>query len=238
MKAGQIIKTKSVDWVILDVDHTNKNNTWYKVESLYSGYITNKNASSLYAGSIKDPYFPEVFGVGFLGKYYFDCNVNKQKRHWYGMLSRCYSDYSIENFPCYNFSEVDKTWFNFENFVDWWDINSIDNKFKYVVDKDIKKFNNTKSYSPNNCILVGREINSLCKTEDYKGYERQGKIEVSLGRKYLGICATKEDAVFLHTKAKIIKLEQLLKRDSKFYNDVSTKAANNYIDNLKEGISW
>ena len=55
--------------------------------------LKNVEYSNLKKGSIKNPYLPSLYGVGFfgIGKYNYKDNLNCY-RTWDGMLRRCYDE--------------------------------------------------------------------------------------------------------------------------------------------------
>lgn len=143
------------------------------VEVIFDGY-ENKPIKCRYSnfkrGAVKNPYYPEVFGVGYKGENFKISDIEKSYERkiysmWHGMLERCYSEKSqvrnktksykgctvCDEWLCYaNFRE----WvINQENFIFWC-------KDKYGIDKDIINKNN-KVYCSDYCCLVPHYINNL-----------------------------------------------------------------------------
>lgn len=113
---------------------------------------------SITEGSIKNPWSPTVYGVGFIGRgTAISHNVSEVTREynlWMHMLSRCYSG----NFPTYSDCTVDERWHCYQNF--YHDIKNIpgysrweENKEKMQIDKDIKIQGN-RIYSKDTCLFV------------------------------------------------------------------------------------
>jgi len=100
------------------------------------------------------------YGVGINN---FEGNVSIKKKYiksyiqWKNMLQRCYSKKYHEMHPTYIGCTVCNEWLFFSNFKEWYDFNY---RNGYQLDKDIL-FNGNKIYSPNTCVFVPREINSL-----------------------------------------------------------------------------
>lgn len=118
-------------------------------------------------GNIKNPYFPELYGVGYIGIKYPTRNKKKKSKEyaaWSTMLERGYSQRLKKIYPTYQETSVCKEWHNFENFYEW--IHSQENFEKWLsgerweVDKDIIVKGN-KIYSPETCVLVPPSINNL-----------------------------------------------------------------------------
>ena len=119
------------------------------------------------SGSVKNPYFPSIFGVGILGTKYSskkDKVIVKEYRVWYDMLQRCYDDKYKKEHPTYQNAICCNEWLNYENFYEW--IHSQKNFEKWLkgerwaIDKDILVKHN-RIYSPDTCCLVPQNVNSL-----------------------------------------------------------------------------
>lgn len=148
------------------IDYVNKKNI--KVQFLDDyGYIVNSTYAEFSRGGIKNPYHPTIFGKGFSGtKAPIRQNgiVIKEYITWRGMLERCYSPKMQEKCPSYIGCEVCEEWLNYENFYTWIhtqpNFNQWINLPKSALDKDILIKNN-KIYSPNTCVLVPHEVNTI-----------------------------------------------------------------------------
>lgn len=110
-------------------------------------------------GRVKNPFHPEVRGVGFygvgphIGKVRGTNVTNKEYSHWSGMLTRCYYQGYHERFPTYIRCSVDPQWHNFQEFAEWcqWQI-GFDNR-ESVLDKDLL-FSGNKVYGPETCVFL------------------------------------------------------------------------------------
>jgi len=119
----------------------------------------------------KDRLFRSVYSVGFLGigKYNTVNNQPAYKR-WKRMLERCYNKEYLLNNPTYiNCIVIDK-WHNFQNFAKWFKENCVTG---YHLDKDLINLGN-KVYSPDNCIFVPQELNSLLIDSKKKNRSKYG----------------------------------------------------------------
>lgn len=81
---------------------------------------------------------------------------------WRRMIDRCYSKKYQEASPTYIGCSVCKEWLLFSNFKKW--MIKQDWKGKQL-DKDIIKYDN-KVYSPDTCVFVSLDLNSLIKNRD------------------------------------------------------------------------
>lgn len=129
-------------------------------------YVVNKvEYSNFKKGTIKNPYHPSVYGIGYIGEGKYKTgktgNMTIQYKTWICMLQRCYSEKSWIKHPTYKGCIVYESWLNFQNFCVWFDENyyEIDNE-KMHLDKDILIKGN-KIYSPETCVFVPQRINCL-----------------------------------------------------------------------------
>ena len=115
---------------------------------------------NLKAGTVKNPFLPVLFRVGFMGEGFYksrnDFNEKtKTYNTWKSMLERCYSKNTSYKNISYIKTKVCKEWHNFQNFAKWFEENYIEG---FQLDKDILVKGN-KIYSPETCCFVPQEIN-------------------------------------------------------------------------------
>lgn len=139
-------------------------------ETGYQKVVTDRHIKK---GTIKDPYKPLIYDVGYVGRGVYQTHTNKHGVYrtynlWKHMLERCYSpEYHIIK-PTYIGCTVHSDWHNYQVFCDeiqqlegytaWANDNNPINA--YQLDKDIKIKGN-KLYSKDNCMFVTKEDNSL-----------------------------------------------------------------------------
>lgn len=119
------------------------------------------------SGSIKNPYYPSVYGVGIVGNKYpvsINCIPTKEYAMWMNMIKRCFYKKIKEKQPTYQNVTCCKEWLLFGNFYEW--LHSQEN-FKqwekgsrFALEKDILIKNN-KIYSPETCCIVPQNVNCL-----------------------------------------------------------------------------
>lgn len=140
---------------------------WSNIDVQFENDYIAKNVTyqNFQQGSIKNPYFPNIFEVGYIGegkyKTKFNDENSTQYSHWKDVLRRCYSkEYHLKK-PTYYGCSVYEEWHNFQNFAKWFDENyyTVDNELMHI-DKDILQKGN-KIYSPETCIFVPQTINLL-----------------------------------------------------------------------------
>ena len=131
------------------------------VKFLQTGYTCTTDVANIRTGGVRDPYFPKVSGVGFVGVGDFLTKEGNKKLRSYGvwsmMLGRCYKVWQQGdiNFT-YNDCTVDTSWHNFQNFALWYTKQKGCETFE--LDKDLLTYGN-RVYSPASCVLIPHEIN-------------------------------------------------------------------------------
>jgi hypothetical protein len=140
-----------------------------------SGYVKSVSTGDLRRGEVSNPFFPSVFGVGYIG---LDKNslkgykAGKSREHmfWKGMMERCYSDLSLKRSPSYAGCTVDSRWHNFQNFAAWCQDQVGFSEQGWQLDKDLlADREGPKVYSPDVCVFVPQEVNTLFATGVRRG---------------------------------------------------------------------
>ena len=129
----------------------------------YNWTKCNSNYKEFNIGNIKCPYEPRLFNTGYIGEgVYSTLNSKKAYNKWSNMLRRCYDKKFQQKEPSYIGCTVCNEWHNFQTFTMWFEKNyyEIDNAKNMALDKDILVKNN-KIYSPDTCVFVPQNINSL-----------------------------------------------------------------------------
>lgn len=167
---GKFIILKELESKIV----SGKRRRMFLIRFVETGYETEYTIDNIIRKSVKDPYYPIVCDVGYLG------NVNlkdyeREYRLWVRMLSRCYN---LKN-PSYKHYggigvKVSKDWLCFSNFLE--DFKTLDgynhwiNGDKCDLDKDLKQQNipkNERIYSKNTCCILIREQNVYMASKDF-----------------------------------------------------------------------
>lgn len=129
-----------------------------RVRSIYNNFRS---------GSIKNPYYPSVYGVGIIGTKYprsVNCRNIKEYETWRQILRRCFDNEFKDRQPAYKVITCCDEWLSYENFYEWLHSQPNFDKWyhgkRWAVDKDIFKKRN-KEYSPEMCCLVPQNVNCL-----------------------------------------------------------------------------
>ena len=188
--------------------------------------LKNRNYEKIKAGKVKNPYFPSVYNIGFIGEGNIIKNINGKHteayQQWTGMLERCYDEKFHLRHPTYKNCTVTKEWLNFQNFGEWFEKNYIES---YHLDKDILIKGN-KVYSPITCCFVPQEINKLLqKSDKIRGKypigvrmtvnSLQASITINGKYNYLGAFKNINDAFLAYKQAK----EQYIKEIADKFKD-------------------
>lgn len=108
-------------------------------------------ANNIRKGSVSNPYFPTVYGVGYIGDGKWIGGKDKlEYKAWMHMLERCYSS----DRSWYDVCSVSSEWHNFQNFAEWYTEEYVKG---WELDKDILS---GKVYSRDTCLIVPREVNT------------------------------------------------------------------------------
>ena len=118
-------------------------------------------------GNVRNPYYPDVFGVGILGeKYLSRTNYKNTKEYiiWRSMLMRCFDKQYKNKHIMYEDVFCCDEWLYYPNFHEWLHRQENFDKWKNekmsALDKDILIKGN-KKYSPETCLLVPHNVNGL-----------------------------------------------------------------------------
>lgn len=171
------------------------------------GYTRIVGLSHLNAGTLKNPYLPTVFNVGYIGDGPHKPTINRRITPvysiWSGMLNRCYSSVvSAKNLSYIN-AHVHPVWHNFQNFAEWYTTHPF-NYPGHQLDKDIL-YEGNMCYGPHTCTLVPVAVNNIFTEKGRKRalqnsdlpqgvHRNHNKFQADLNGVYLGNYNTAEEA--------------------------------------------
>lgn len=129
------------------------------------GAIVHTQYDSFKKGTVTNPYYPSVYGVGYLGQGKYDAIVNrkmtKSYSYWKAMIGRCYCEATKNHTSAYIDITVCKEWHNYQNFAKWFEDNYYEVETEQMcLDKDIIG-KHKHIYSPETCIFVPKKINGV-----------------------------------------------------------------------------
>lgn len=219
-----------------------------EIEFLLTGYKTSVQLSNVKIGSVRDPYYPTVYGVGYMGEGLYKSRPTSKGpqcrcyKVWKEMIGRCYCDKvsSYINYSAYGVT-VCPEWHNYQNYAEWYYKNCPDES--YCVDKDFL-YKGNKIYSPDTCSFIPEEINAQLTLRQSKrgelplgvrpcGNKYQAQINRNSKKIPLGVFSTIEEAFNAYKKAK----EDYLKYLAEKYKDTLTSNIYNAIKNFEIGIN-
>ena len=186
------------------VEYNNCDDIIIQFEDEYK-YRVHTNYQAFKKGKCKSPFYPSVFGYGYLG---IDKNGNVPKAKefkdgksvatweylkWKSMLRRCFDNKYKDRYPTYKDVTCCNRWLCFANFLE--DFAILKNEYnwsadeKLNLDKDILHKDN-KVYSLENCVLVPDWINSLFTKRDNDRGEYPIGVSYHKGaKKYQALCS-------------------------------------------------
>ena len=187
---------------IIEYDNANNIIVEFQDEHKYRLHAQYKDFKN---GQCKNPFFPSVYGHGYLGidKEDNTPNVNEFKdgknvrtweyNKWMNMLKRCFDNKYKEKKPTYKDVTCCKRWLCFSYFLEDLEIlkqeYNWDENEKLNLDKDILHKSN-KIYSLENCVLVPDYINFLfLKSDAKRGQYTIGACYNKKSKKYKAQCS-------------------------------------------------
>lgn len=202
--------------------------------------LYNKRYDVFKNGEIKNPYFPNLYDIGYFGEGEVKTNSNIYNT-WNNMLKRCYDKKYQKKQPTYIGCSACEEWHNFQNFAKWYEENYYDIDDEIMcLDKDILIKGN-KIYSPETCVFVPKIINSLfTKRQNKRGllpigvtYYKNNKkyraqcCHLEKGKdRYLGLYNTPEEAFEVYKKEKERYIKQVADEYKSKYHQFPQKLYN------------
>lgn len=126
--------------------------------------------SNFKKGTVKNPYYKSVSGVGYLGEGFRREDKVEAYSIWQNMISRCYKTREDRR---RNVSYLDcvvcEEWHNFQNFIRWYEnaLKKYQSEENFCIDKDLINKNN-KKYCPEFCCLLPNKVNIFLTTTKFK----------------------------------------------------------------------
>lgn len=218
---GQVYKNISgSEFVVLDYKDSKNVMVQFLDDTRYEISV---KSSDILRGKIKNPLFPSVSGVGFIGIGPHKSEDGKGRptkayTHWSSMLNRCYAHGSGASYEdCF----VCEEWHSFQNFANWAVTQVGYNTAGWELDKDILSKGN-KEYNPECCRFVPKRLNLLLmKSASRRGeypigvyfHKASQKYMARCGGEYLGLYETANDAFYSYKKRK----EEIIKQVAQDY---------------------
>lgn len=188
--------------------------------------IVKTRMDHLKTGLVRNPLYPSVRGLGYIGIGEFD-STHSSYKFWVRMFRRVFDEKQGYN-KAYKDVTICEEWLDFQNFARWCGeqrlLNAVDDKGKhYQLDKDILVKGN-KTYSPDTCCFVPQKVNALL---------INGK---TLIRKYpIGVTYCKRDKVYkaiLSRDGSVVNLGQ--SKDVRKSFQLYKKAKEAYVKEVAE----
>ena len=133
----------------------------------YENYVKKVFTGSLKSGDFKNDYRPNVCGVGFIGVGEYcatgEFGITTAYLTWSNMLMRCYDEKNFVKQATYKNCTVCEGWMNFQVFAKWY-YEHESYGLRYELDKDLL-FVGNKTYSPETCTMLPKELNILLNNE-------------------------------------------------------------------------
>ena len=211
------------------VEYIDHNNVIVEFQDKYKARVKIEYGNFI-KGQVKNPYFPEVYGVGMVGNKYpvtIDGKILKEYYAWNNMIKRCVDEGVKNKHHTYQDVLCCEEWLLYENFYEW--LHNQDNFDKWVVggkwsiDKDVL-LKNSKIYSAETCCLIPQNVNKLFTKRNAKRgdlpigvtkrkdrYVSQCNNPITNKKEYLGMYPIPETAFQAYKKRK----EEIIKQVAK-----------------------
>lgn len=211
-----------------------------------NGFIVDHTQYQLFErGTIVDPFFPSVCGVGYMGmktKYGDSKKYAKEYEVWVGMMKRCYNE-NYGRHPWYEGCVVTDEWHNFANFLKWYHEHYYelpDGMGRIELDKDFK-VKECRVYGPETCLLIPQRINGAkpkTRTVDREFpigmtyQKKKGKYQVRINKygedTIIGLYNTAEEAFLVLKEEKEKELHRLAELYKPYISEEVYNAVINY----------
>lgn len=159
---GNRFKNNFGTWAVV-IDYNGSNRIKVKFEDTH-GYEGVYIGASLRSGSFRNPYDPNIYGIGFYGvgdePTFVNGKPNALLSMWSLMLKRCYANTGKLEQRSYSDCSVNKEWHNFQNFAKWAREQIGFGLETRNLDKDILVKGN-REYGPSTCCFVPSRVNML-----------------------------------------------------------------------------
>ena len=217
------------------------------IKFLDTGYETSVSSDQVRIGSVLDYRKPTIYGVGIVGSKLSKVELeSKVYKTWRRIISRCYNLSLVEKRPTYKDCTVSEDFLYYPTFKEWYfNQPNHDNK-GWVIDKDLLCRDGFKIYSPDTCVFLPPELNSLLTTTKAK----RGDLPIGVCLrskdtkysatccidgvdKHLGLYDKPEDAFEAYKKAR----EDYLKVKADKYKDQLCEKAYNALYNYEVKIT-
>lgn len=186
--------TNYQDCLMKIVEYNNSCNIIVEFQDEYKAKV-HAGYREFLSGSIKNPYYSSVIGIGKTGNKYptrTSHGITKEYKTWRSIIYRSFDQKTKEREPTYQDVTCCDEWLLYENFYEW--LHSQENFDKWyngrlwAIDKDILVKGN-KIYSPETCCLVPQSVNSLFSYSKHGKYTNGLPVGVTLhGKMFRARC--------------------------------------------------
>lgn len=180
------------------------------------GHIAKVSSDQVRNGNIRNPFYPTLYGVAYMGVGKHRAKINgKNVQHysiWTSAVCRCYCPVRLAKRPSYNGCTLSKEFLCYQNFAEWYTTHE-SYGLGYELDKDLLVKGN-KVYSAETCTMIPKELNLVIKDKVSRnsnlpigvlrnkvdGYT--AGLKIRLKDYHLGTFKTPEEASAAYVKAK------------------------------------
>ena len=222
-----------IDYEMVYNPKEKRRHTLYLVQFAETGYEDLYRKQSILNGGCRDPYYPIILGVAYLGQAStVDSPFNCSKEYilWHSMITRCYN-IKDKSYKTYGGAgvKVCKRWLCYEYFLK--DIPLVENyqlwknnPGLYQFDKDLKQQNvptHMKVYSLETCMFVLRQINSIeASSRQYSDKQLPVGIKLSKAGNYMSLYGKHNLGTFTNLDAAISQRNDYIMNTASIPNEI------------------
>lgn len=173
---GKVFKTNNCGDLTV-IKHNKKQRKCWRVRFIDTGYEVDVSKWQITSGQIKDPFKPQVLGIGIPGDTDYE-KYGELAKIWRGLIYRCYNQEATD-YHGYGGQGVtmSKDWLFLPTFIkdcisldgfDW----DLFNANKLHLDKDVKqRFQDNKIYSKDTCVWLEAKDNVRIQDKQMKPFK-------------------------------------------------------------------
>ena len=151
---GDVFETNSSGDIVID-----QYKNYYDITVIFLDDQRHKkvNGDMVLSGAVFNRYKRTYFGRGFLGEGVYSTKDKKAFSCWRNMLKRCYNK-ELPDYIYYADVDVCEEFLDFQRFANWYYDNHVSG---WQLDKDLLCAVDKRLYSPDTCIFLPVEVNTL-----------------------------------------------------------------------------
>lgn len=154
---GEVYEVPTGKFTIIELDKVTYKHAL--IEWIETGNTQRIRLDVIKLGNIKNPFYPSVEGVGYLGVGDYSTKDRARYNSWASMIARCYRTKLKERHKTYEDCYCSEEWKNYQNYSKFYEEYTW-KQSGWHLDKDLLILGN-KKYSQETCVFLPPELNNL-----------------------------------------------------------------------------